>query len=240
MNRLLKGSAFMIATAIPAAMSAQNQVEASAGADIVSSYIWRGQELGNGAIQPSASIAYKGFSLGAWGSYGIVDPDDTKELDLTLAYSTGGFTIGITDYWFSGTERKNRYFIYESHKTPHVFEANIGYDFGICSLNWFTNFGGNDYKTNGDRAYSSYFEIAAPFSLGGLAWDASLGIVPFESSATYLKDAETPVEGFAVTNITLKASKEIKLTEHFSLPLFASITANPNSQKLYFTAGVSF
>lgn len=240
MNRLLKGAAFSAAIATSVAMNAQSEIEASVGADIVSGYIWRGQNLGNGAVQPSASVAYKGLALSAWGSYGIVDSDDTKELDFTLSYSVGNFNVGITDYWFSGTELKDRYFLYDAHKTAHVFEANVGYDFGVCSLNWFTNFAGNDYKSNGKRAYSSYVEVAAPFTLGGLKWDAGLGVVPFESSATYLKDEETPVKGFAVTNVTLKVSKDIKITEHFALPMFASVTANPNSGKMYFTAGVSF
>ncbi|MCM1312020.1 MAG: hypothetical protein NC206_09320 [Bacteroides sp.] len=239
-NRLFKCTIFLITVAAPVVMYGQSKVGVSVGADAVSSYIWRGQSLGSGAVQPSASLEYKGLSLGAWGSYGVVNSDDTKELDFTLSYSVGKFNVGITDYWFSGMERKDRYFLYDSHKTAHVFEFNVGYDFGVCSLNWFTNFAGNDYKKNGKHAYSSYFEIAAPFSLGGLEWDASLGMVPFESSSTYMKDEENPVDGFAVTNISLKVKKKVKMTERFSLPLFASVTANPNSGKMYLTAGVSF
>ena len=78
--------------AVPATSIAQDKVEASVGADLVSGYIWRGQDLGGVSIQPSLSVAYKGFSLGAWGSAGI-ESADTKELDLTLGYSTGGFSI---------------------------------------------------------------------------------------------------------------------------------------------------
>ena len=56
---------------MPFTTKAQDKVEASVGADIVSGYIWRGQDLGGVSLQPSASIAYKGFSLEAWGSVGI-------------------------------------------------------------------------------------------------------------------------------------------------------------------------
>ena len=38
-------------------------VETSIGADIVSSYIWRGQDLGSTAIQPTLGIEYKGLSF---------------------------------------------------------------------------------------------------------------------------------------------------------------------------------
>ena len=43
--------------------------------------------------------------------------------------------------------------------------------------------------------------------------------------------------GFAVTNIALKASKDIKITDTFSVPLFAQVIANPSSQKAYFVVG---
>ena len=84
----------------PSAMLAQDKVEASVGADLVSGYIWRGQDLGGVSIQPSLGITYKGFSLGAWGSVGF-ESTDTKEFDLTLGYSTGGFSVSVTDYWFN-------------------------------------------------------------------------------------------------------------------------------------------
>ena len=121
------------------------EVETTISGDIVSSYIWRGQDLGSAAIQPTLGIGYKGLSLSAWGSYGIADPADTKEFDLTLAYSVGGFNIGITDYWFNaGQDPEGRYFKYDAHGTNHVFEATVGYDFGLASLQWYTNIGGND------------------------------------------------------------------------------------------------
>lgn len=61
---------------------------------------WRGQALGDGAIQPTLGVSWKGLSLTAWGSYGFVDTDDTKEFDLTLAYAYKGFHAGVTDYFF--------------------------------------------------------------------------------------------------------------------------------------------
>ena len=234
MRRIEKYAAILAVVAIPSMTYAQDKVEASVGADLVSSYIWRGQKLGDAAIQPSASLSYKGLSITAWGSYPIVTSADNKEIDLTLAYTTGGFNIGITDYFAAGDNE--RYFMYEAHKTAHVFEANIGYDFGPFSFQWFTNFAGADgLNKDGDRAYSSYFELAAPFKLGGLDWTATVGAVPYATDF-YASSAS----GFAVTNITVKATKDIKVTDSFTLPLFASITANPSSEKAYFTVGVTF
>ena len=50
---------------------AQDEIETTISADVVSSYIWRGQDLGSAAFQPTLGVAYKGLSLTAWGSYEI-------------------------------------------------------------------------------------------------------------------------------------------------------------------------
>ena len=160
--------AMMIAAGYSA--TAQDEIETTICGDIVSSYIWRGQDLGSTAIQPTLGVEFKGLSLTAWGSYGLADPSDTKEFDLTLAYSVGGFNIGIIDYWFNaGQDPENRYFKYDAHGTNHVFEATIGYDFGLASLQWYTNIGGNDgFNKDGKRAYSSYVEANVPFKLASV------------------------------------------------------------------------
>lgn len=220
----------------PASVSAQEKVETTLGADVVSSYIWRGQDLGSAAVQPSLGISYAGLSLSAWGSYGLASDTGTKELDFTVSYSVGGFTFGITDYYcVSGAvTTPGRYFEYGAHSTSHVFEGNIGYDFDVLSINWFTNFAGADgMNSSAKRAYSSYVEVAAPFKLGSVDWTATLGFVPYSTSFYASAD------GFAVTNIAVKATKELNITPSFKLPVFAGITANPSEEKLYFTAGFS-
>ena len=210
---------------------AQNKVETTIAADFVSSYIWRGQDLGSAAVQPTLGVGFKGLSLTAWGSYGLANASDTKEFDLTLAYTIGGLNLGVTDYWFNaGLDSEGRYFKYDAHGTNHVFEANIGYDFGFASLQWFTNFAGNDYKADGKRAFSSYVEVAVPFKLVTVNWTAAVGAVPFES-------AQYRTNGFAVTNVSLKATKEIKVTDTFSIPVFGQVVGNPCSQKAYLVFG---
>lgn len=219
-------------TATVSAVSAQDKVESNISADFVNEYIWRGQDLGNVSIQPSASVAYKGFSIGAWGNVGI-DKTDTKEFDLTAAYSVSGFNIGVTDYWFNqnGQDPSNRYFLYEAHKTNHLFEGNIGYNMGVMAIQWYTNFAGNDgKKSNGKRAYSSYLELSAPFKLGGLDWNAALGASPWETGSY-------GNSGFAIVNASVKVTKPIALSPSFSVPVFSQIATNPCSQKAYFVIG---
>jgi len=218
----------MVATTT--ALNAQDKVETTVSADVVNQYIWRGQDLGDVGLQPTLGLGYKGLTLTAWGNVGLTDATDTKEFDLTAAYSTGGFNIGVTDYWFNTPN--DRYFCYASHKTSHVFEANIGYNFGPAAMQWYTNFAGNDgLNKDGDRAYSSYVELSAPFKLGGCDWTAAIGAVPYATS--FYSEAG----GFAVTNISLKATKAIKVTDTFSIPVFAGVAANPSNEKAYLLFG---
>ena len=193
----VKGLALLIACFAASAAVAQDNVEGTVSADFVNQYIWRGQDLGDVSVQPTLGVAYKGFSLTAWGSVGLSDNSDTKEFDLTAAYQTGAFHIGITDYWFNVPNGK--YFHYDAHSTSHVFEGNIGYDFGPVALNWYTNFAGNDgVNKSGKRAYSSYVEASVPFKLADLDWTATVGAVPYATSF-YAK-----ANGFAVTNVSLR------------------------------------
>jgi len=211
---------------------AQDKVETTIKGDFVNEYIWRGLKCGDVAVQPTFGVGYKGLSLTAWGSYGLSNKDDVKEFDLTLGYTIGGLNIGITDYWFSeGLDLDARYFKYDAHGTNHLFEANIGYDFGPVALQWYTNFAGNDgLSKSGKRAYSSYVEANVPFRLITVDWTATAGAVPY-ATTTY------GTTGFAVTNLSLRATKEIKVTKSFSIPIFGQLTGNPCSQKVYLVLG---
>ena len=213
---------------------AQESIETTVSADVVSQYIWRGQDLGSVSLQPTLGITYKGLSLTGWGSVGLSDPADTKEFDLTAAYAIGGLNIGITDYWFNaGLDPQNRYFKYDAHGTNHVFEANIGYDFGVASVQWYTNFAGNDgTNKDGKRAYSSYFELVVPFCLKSVEWTATAGAVPFATDFY-------GTTGFAVTNLSLQAMKDIRVTDSFSIPVFAQVVANPCTQRAYLVFGLT-
>lgn len=202
----------------------------SFGADLVNQYIWRGQDLGSVSLQPTLGVEWKGLSLSAWGSVGITRAEDTKELDFTLSYTLKGFTIGLTDYWFG----EGSYFQYKSGKTTHIWEGYIGYDFGFLSATWYTNFAGNDgLNGSGKRAYSSYFELNAPFRLAKLDWTGTVGIVPWRTTSY-------DTSCFACTNVSLRATKDFIIKEKYHLPVYAGLTSNPCSGKFYFIFGVGF
>lgn len=209
----------------------KQQVTCSLKADLVSSYAWRGLDLGHVAVQPELAVGWRGLSLTAWGSVPLSSHNDQREIDLTLSYETGGLSFGIVDYWDDGNDK--RYFYYKKDDTGHCFEAFVGYDFGPLSASWQTFFAGNDYQAaSGKRSYSSYLELQVPFRLATCQWEAVAGLVPWRSD--YYK-----TNGFSVTCLSLRAAKDIQITRSFSLPLFAQLMANPASQHLYFVAGIS-
>jgi hypothetical protein len=212
---------------------------ASAGGEIVSSYIWRGQDLGGVSIQPTAAVSLGNLSLTAWGSVGF-DSDDTKEFDFTLGYSKGGFSAAITDYWFSsnavdeeGAVAVNNYFNYAAHSTVHMFELTLGYDFGPAAISWNTYFAGADYYSGeglDKRSYSTYIEASAPFKISDIDFKAELGLTPWEG--LYSKN-------FNIVNIGLKAGKELKISDGFSLPAFTKVVFSPNIEKCWFVFGIT-
>ncbi len=212
---------------------AQDNIETTISADFVNEYIWRGLKLGDISVQPKLGVGYKGLSLTAWGNYGLSNVDDSKEFDLTLDYTIKGFSIGITDYWFSnGQDPDSRYFKYDAHGTNHVFEAYAGYDFSFASVKWFTNFAGNDYNMNGKRDYSCYAEVNVPFRLAAVDWTGSAGVVPFKSRMYR-------TNGFAVTYLSLRANKEIRITDTFTVPIFGQVAADPCTQNAYLVVGLT-
>ena len=215
----------------PVEADASGRAELTLSADVVSQFVWRGTALAHASVQPTLAVSWRGLSVGAWGNVSFVDSSDPREIDLMASYTTGGLSVGVIDYWTN--EPTDHYFRYRAHQTGHVFEAFVAYDFGPLSASWQTNFAGADgLNRSGHRAYSSYIELAAPFSWLTCDWQAAVGAVPW---ATDYYEAPR----FTVTNVSLRVAKNIRITDSFSLPLFVQLTANPECRRAYFVAGFS-
>ncbi|MCD7721412.1 MAG: hypothetical protein LUC86_04085 [Prevotellaceae bacterium] len=216
--------------------SKKKPVDASVGMDLVSTYVWRGQKNGGVSIQPAGEISWNGLSLGAWGSFAFSPQynGSDEEIDINLGYAYKGFSVGITDYYLFNNGYP--FFKYGGLSgNAHTFEGTIAYDFGFLAVAWSTNFAGTDgVDGNGKRAYSSYLQIDAPFKLGPLDWDATLGVVPYRTSFYAADDSH----GFHVNQVALRAEYPIEL-KHISIPIYGQIVANPSSRDLFFLCGVA-
>lgn len=207
------------------------KLEFSAGADIVSSYIFRGSRISGVSIQPNIGLSYNGFSLGGWGSTDL--RNEMNELDWILSYGKNGFTIGVTDYFGPyNHEQTPKYF----GKKSHILEGSIGFDFSeLCSkfaltlvLN--TNFL-NDLNEKGEEQYSTYVEFGYPFSIKDYTVSLALGLTPWEG--IYSTDLN-------VVNISVKGERDVKITDNFSLPIFTQVILNPNSEEVFGVFGITF
>ena len=93
-------------------------------------------------------------------------------------------------------------------------------------------FAGEDAVTaKDDRAYSTYIEAVYPFAVKGIHLDLHAAMTPWKG--IYAPE-------LSIVSVGLKASKEVKVTERFSFPVFAHLIANPRSEDIFFVFGLGF
>ena len=216
---------------------AQPQTELSIGGDLVSTYVWRGVYQSGFSLQPEIGLSVGGFTVGVWGS---TDLDNFKEVDLSVGYSVRGFSVGVTDYWWGGQRLGDgRFAPYFKYGDTHYFEGTLAYEFGEkfpLGISWSTMFAGADKKENGDRAWSSYVELAYPFSVGSVELTAAAGAAPWAAPA-WLPGG---YDGFQISNVSLKASRAIPVSEKYEIPLFVQLAVNPQLNYMNLVIGLSF
>lgn len=216
---------------------AQPQTEVSIGGDLVSTYVWRGVYQSGFSLQPEIGLSVGGFTVGVWGS---TDLDNFKEVDLSVGYSVRGFSVGVTEYWWGGQRLGDgRFAPYFKYGDTHYFEGTLAYEFGEkfpLGISWSTMFAGADKKENGDRAWSSYVELAYPFSVGSVELTAAAGAAPWAAPA-WLPGG---YDGFQISNVSLKASRAIPVSEKYEIPLFVQLAVNPQLNYMNLVIGLSF
>lgn len=230
---------------------AQEEVSAkespiSVSCDLMSRYVWRGKDFGaSPSIQPGISYSIAGFEVGAWGAFTTNLPG-VQEADLFVSYTIKDlFSITVTDYFFPDELNANyNYFDYKDLSTGHVFEGTIAFN-GTeklpLSVLIASNFYGADARkinadgTSGKIQFSTYAEIAYAFNYFDVFMGFNL-MDPDESKGEsgYYGDS------FGVVNLGITASKDIKITEKFALPLTVSLITNPQAEKIYMVAGFTF
>ena len=205
--------------------SANAQVEVSPGVDIVSTYVFRGVAYSGPSFQPYVELASGSFAVGAWGSQDFAGT--FQEMDLYAGYSFDfGLYLGLTDYYYPGTS----FFDFKEDAaagdfSSHAIEINAAYSVDAFSIAG--NFIVNEASGAGSAGSDMYFEAGYSFSVA----DVFLGA----GDGWHSSDGD-----FALVNIGATASKEIEITDTFSLPLFGSVILNPDSEQFYILAGVSF
>ncbi len=203
----------IVAIIATSSISAQEESPFSTGVDIYSSYIWRGAKFGSGpAFQPYVDFTKGNLSIGAWGSVNS-SIDEALEMDLYVSYSIGDLGIAVTDYYFGGD--------WLTVDSTQYIEPALSYGIGDFSIlgayMFYPGFSDGDI----------YLE--AGYTLGAIDLAVGLG------EGQYTSD-----ENFMICNLSLGTSKEIKITEDFSLPVSGSVVLNPSTGGFFITVGISF
>jgi hypothetical protein len=211
--------------------------------DLMSRYIWRGTDFGaSPSIQPGVSYTYKGLTLGAWGAF-ATNLTGIQEGDLFLSYSIKDMvSLTITDYFFPDENKPYNYFDY-GDSTAHVFEAGISFD-GTDKIPFTfllaTNFYGadarriNDDGTVGKIQFSTYAELTYTYK----NLSAFMG-VNLTKPNTDKGESGFYGDKIGIVNLGLTATKEVKITDYFNLPISVSLITNPVAKRIYLVAGIS-
>lgn len=236
MRQIVKTLVVAIGAAIlllPTKTYAQDKFTVNGKADFVSDYIWRGADQNSGfSVQPSLTLGYAGFSINVWGSqtlnrWNVETP--AKEFDINLSYSSNKFSVTVSDYWWSGVNQP-----YGHYKDSHYFEGTLTYCFGDSfplNLSWSTMFAGADKNEEGELRGSTYINASYQISLpADITLTPAIGFTPWKGY--YYNKA-------AFTDMSLKANKDIKVTDNFSIPVFVQAIVIPVYDKTYLIAGFS-
>lgn len=191
------------------------EVQVSTGVDLYSTYVFRGVAYDGPSWQPSVEVSSGGFAIGAWGSQGY---GGFQEMDLYAGYSFDfGLYLGVTDYYYPGS-------LYLDGDS-HAFEINLGYEKDAFSLAG--NFIVNEAVSAGSAGGDLYFEAGYSLDQADLFIGAGDG--------WHSTDGE-----FALVNIGIGTSKDIVITDTFTVPVNGAVVFNPDSEQFYILVGFSF
>ncbi|HEY9123617.1 MAG TPA: hypothetical protein PK252_01150 [Bacteroidales bacterium] len=224
MKTSLKVMVVAVATMVSGAVSLA-QTTVTPGLDLYSTYLWRGSKIDGPSAQPSLVVKNGGLTVGTWGSFGLAS--SYSEIDFYVSYAFEfGLSLGVTDYYYP-TLNADGYSAFEFSKDSgaHAIEANVGYtlDKFTLSANYIFNEAAAAASTGGDK----YFEASYAFESFSLFVGAGDG--------WHTKDTK-----FALCNIGAKATKEIKVSDSFSIPVTGVLMINPDKELISLGVGISF
>ena len=203
------------------------------GADIVTAYLWRGQNLGGLSIQPSVTLGWKGLYLGTWANIGVDNWKFQKlnpELDITIGYDNYGVQLDLThlyyfygDQYFKGLGDAN-------NEGATTMELHAGINIGEwvekvpLSIDWYTTVLGYDpildadgnpvlnENGNAKRAYSTYIQVGYDIHLPlDIILGVKVGFTPWKGMYSDYEAVWTNGQTVGITNLQLRAEREFEL-----------------------------
>jgi hypothetical protein len=207
--------------------------------DVVSQYIWRGTVASlNPNIQPTFALVAGNIEAGLWGSTDFLA--SYKELDPYIACTIKSFKISVTDYdWTFGN---SSYFNYKNSSTEHIIEVGLNFT-GTAklplnvSLNTMVFGADKKWDKNTDsfsdkQNFSTYLELSWLFK----PCTIFVGMTPNNG---YYGAGYGKIDGFAICNLGISSTRNIKITQDFTLPLKGSFYVNPQAESVHMVIGIT-
>jgi hypothetical protein len=155
---------------------------------------------------------------GVWGSFPTSAKGGGNELDLWVSYDFGPLALTITNYTFPGEGG-----VYS--KGEGLFNGDY------TELSASTSIGAVDLSAGYfTEVEALYVELGT--SIGAV--DIALGYGDDSADAFYA-DGES-----GLINMSFSGSKDIQITDNYSLPVFGSFIVNPKAETAFLVFGISF
>ena len=218
-NKIISSYSKFTLLTIVALLSTNISYSQDFGADLVSSYVWRGTQFGSGShIQPYMDLGSGNLTGGVWGSFPTSAKGGGNELDLWVSYDFGPLALTITNYTFPG--EGGVYSKGEGLFNGDYTELSASTSIGTVDLSagYFT------------EVEALYVELGT--SIGAV--DIALGYGNDSADAFYA-DGES-----GLINMSFSGSKDIQITDSYSLPVFGSFIVNPKAETAFLVFGISF
>ena len=204
------------------------------GADLVSSYLWRGQNLGGLSLQPSVTLGWNGLYLCTWANIGADNWKFQKlnpELDITIGYDNYGVQLDLTHlYYFYGDKYFKGLGDANNEYSSSTMELHAGINIGEwvekvpLSIDWYTtvlgydpifnNQGEIEVNENGNatRAYSTYIQVGYDITLPlDIILGIKVGFTPWRGMYSDYEEVWKNGQTIGINNIQLRAEREFEL-----------------------------
>ena len=197
------------------------------GADLVSSYLWRGYNIGGLAIQPSVTLDWNGLYVCGWANIGADNwtfEDINPEMDITIGYDNYGVQVDLTHLYYFGGDAyfpRGGFKPEPDQESSSTMEAHVGFRLGDIvekvplSIDWHTTIYGADFYINeageAQRAWSTYIQLGYDLNLPlGLVLGAKVGLTPWRGLYSNYNEVWKNAKTVAINNINLRLEREFE------------------------------
>ena len=219
------------------AQQSSSNLSVNASTVIESRHYWRGIPVSTApTFTGSLSLAAGNFTAGYWGGYSF---DNTyAEFDFFMSYSIGNFSISLWDLYvdLENDGSYDKYWNFTDSTTTHNFDLTLSYrisnNFPLTTSLSTMVYGADGRMEDGEykQNYSTYLEFSYPVQINeNDNLNFFLGSSIMDEPNAYGTGA-----GFGVVHTGVMATKSIKVSEQYSIPVTATIAMNPQSEFGYF------